>query len=42
MKQLIECVPNISKGCNQNFIKQVVVEIEKVDGIRLIDVERYY
>ena len=39
MKQLIECVPNISEGRNQNIIKQVVDEIEKVDGVKLLDVD---
>ncbi len=39
MKQLIECVPNISEGRNQNIIKQVVDEIEKVEGVKLLDVD---
>lgn len=39
MKQLIECVPNISEGRNQNIIKQVTDEIEKVEGVRLLDVD---
>lgn len=39
MKQLIECVPNISEGRDQNIIKQVVDEIEKVEGVKLLDVD---
>mgnify|MGYP000855190878 FL=1 len=39
MKQLIECVPNISEGRNENIIKQVVDEIEKVEGVKLLDVD---
>lgn len=39
MKQIIECVPNISEGRNQNIINQVVEEIEKVEGVKLLDVD---
>lgn len=39
MKQLIECVPNISEGRNQGIIDQVVAEIEKVEGVKLLDVD---
>ena len=39
MKKLIECVPNISEGRDMNIIKQVTDEIEKVDGVRLLDVD---
>lgn len=39
MKQIIECVPNISEGNNQNIINQVVEEIEKVEGVKLLDVD---
>ena len=31
MKQLIECVPNISEGRDMNIINQVVAEVEKVE-----------
>ena len=31
MKQLIECVPNISEGRDKNIIDQVTAEIEKVE-----------
>lgn len=39
MKQLIECVPNISEGRDMNIIKQVTDEIEKVEGVKLLDVD---
>ncbi|MCH3924414.1 MAG: glutamate formimidoyltransferase [Bacteroidales bacterium] len=39
MKQIIECVPNISEGKNQNIINQVVEEVEKVEGVKLLDVD---
>ena len=39
MKQLIECVPNISEGRDMNVINQVTAEIEKVDGVKLLDVD---
>ena len=39
MKQLIECVPNISEGRDSNLIKQVTDVVETVEGVRLIDVD---
>jgi len=39
MKQLIECVPNFSEGRNMNIIKQITDEIEKVEGVQLLDVD---
>lgn len=39
MKKIIECVPNISEGRDMNIIKQVTDEIEKVEGVRLLDVD---
>ena len=39
MKQIIECVPNISEGKNQNIINQVVEEVEKIEGVKLLDVD---
>ena len=38
-KQLIECVPNFSEGLNLNVIKQITDQIEKVDGVHLLDVD---
>ncbi len=39
MKQLIECVPNFSEGCNMSLIKQITDCIESVEGVRLLDVD---
>jgi len=39
MKQLIECVPNFSEGHDMNIIKQITDEIEKVEGVKLLDVD---
>ena len=39
MKQLIECVPNFSEGCDMQLIKTITDEIEKVEGVRLLDVD---
>jgi len=38
-KQLIECVPNFSEGLNLSVIKQITNEIEKVEGVHLLDVD---
>ncbi|HAO45856.1 MAG TPA: glutamate formimidoyltransferase [Chitinophagaceae bacterium] len=37
--QLIECVPNFSEGNDLNIIKQITDEIEKVEGVRLLNVD---
>jgi len=39
MKKLIECVPNFSEGRDMNIINQITAEIEKVDGVKLVDVD---
>ena len=39
MKQLIECVPNISEGRDTSIIKQITDVVETVEGVRLIDVD---
>jgi len=39
MKRLIECVPNFSEGNDMNIIKQITDEIEKVEGVKLLDVD---
>jgi glutamate formiminotransferase/formiminotetrahydrofolate cyclodeaminase len=39
MKQLIECVPNFSEGRDLLVIKTITNEIEKVSGVRLLDVD---
>jgi glutamate formiminotransferase / formiminotetrahydrofolate cyclodeaminase len=36
---IIECVPNFSEGRDMNIIRQITDEIEKVDGVRLLDVD---
>ncbi|MBK6483973.1 MAG: glutamate formimidoyltransferase [Chitinophagaceae bacterium] len=35
--QLIECVPNFSEGQDLAIIRQITNEIEKVEGVRLLD-----
>jgi glutamate formiminotransferase / formiminotetrahydrofolate cyclodeaminase len=37
--QLIECVPNFSEGNDLNIIKQITNEIEKIEGVRLLNVD---
>lgn len=39
MKQLIECVPNFSEGRDMHVIKMITDEIEKVEGVKLLDVD---
>ena len=39
---LIECVPNFSEGQNPEIIKQITDEIEKIDGVKLLDVDPGY
>ncbi len=38
-KQLIECVPNISEGRDENIINQVTSVVETVEGVYLLDVD---
>ena len=38
-KQIVECVPNISEGRNNEVIIQVTDEIEAVKGVKLLDVD---
>ncbi|MFP4459968.1 MAG: glutamate formimidoyltransferase [Candidatus Zixiibacteriota bacterium] len=38
-KQIIECVPNFSEGRDLEKIKQITDEIEKVSGVKLLDVD---
>ena len=37
--QLIECVPNFSEGNDFNIVKQITDEIERVEGVRLLNVD---
>ena len=39
MKKLIECVPNFSEGRNMDVMKQITDEIEKIEGVKLLDVD---
>lgn len=39
MQQLIECVPNFSEGRDMNIINQITSEIEKIEGVKLVDVD---
>jgi len=39
---LIECVPNFSEGQNPEIIKQITDEIEKIEGVKLLDVDPGY
>ncbi len=39
MKQIIECVPNFSEGRDMTIIKQITDEIEKIEGVKLLDVD---
>jgi glutamate formiminotransferase / formiminotetrahydrofolate cyclodeaminase len=39
MKQVIECVPNFSEGNNLSAIKEITGTIEKVQGVKLLDVD---
>ena len=36
---VIECVPNFSEGHNMQIIKQITDEVEKVEGVSLLDVD---
>ncbi len=42
MRQLIECVPNFSEGRDSAILKQITDEIEKVDGVKLLDADAGY
>ena len=36
---IIECVPNFSEGRNMGIISQITAEIEKIEGVQLLDVD---
>lgn len=38
-KQIIECVPNFSEGCNQAVIDAICESIKSTEGIKLLDVD---
>src|SRR4051794_20282209 len=39
MKKIIECVPNFSEGRDMNAIKQITDAVERVDGVKLLNVD---
>ena len=39
MNQIIECVPNFSEGRDMLLIGKITAEIEKVSGVKLLDVD---
>ena len=39
MKQIIECVPNISEGRDADKIKIISSVVEKIDGVKLLNVD---
>jgi glutamate formiminotransferase/formiminotetrahydrofolate cyclodeaminase len=39
MAKIIECVPNFSEGRDMSVIKQITDEIERVEGVTLLDVD---
>jgi glutamate formiminotransferase/formiminotetrahydrofolate cyclodeaminase len=39
MEKIVECVPNFSEGRDMKIINQITVEIEKVEGVKLLDVD---
>jgi glutamate formiminotransferase/formiminotetrahydrofolate cyclodeaminase len=42
MKKLIECVPNFSEGRDMTVVKHITDEVEKVDGVKLLNVDPGY
>ena len=39
MRKLIECVPNFSEGRNRDVINQIAAEAEKIEGVKLLDID---
>jgi glutamate formiminotransferase len=39
LRKMIECVPNFSEGRDTGKIKQITAEVEKVPGVKLLDVD---
>jgi len=39
IQRLIECVPNFSEGRNMQIIKQITDEIERIEGVKLLNVD---
>lgn len=38
-RQLIECVPNISEGCDQEKINLIAQSVTQIEGIKLLDID---
>ena len=38
-KQLIECVPNISEGRDEQKIKEIAEVVNTVEGVKLLDID---
>ena len=38
-KQIVECVPNFSEGRDLEVIKQITNQIERVEGVKVLDVD---
>ena len=38
-KQLIECVPNISEGCDLKKIKTIADSVKTIEGVKLLDID---
>ncbi len=38
-EKIIECVPNFSEGSDMSVIKQITDQIEKIDNVKLLDVD---
>jgi glutamate formiminotransferase len=38
MRRIVECVPNFSEGGDTSKIEQIIAEVEKVPGVKLLDV----
>ena len=39
MKQLIECVPNISEGRDKDKINNIAKIVEKIEGVKLLNID---
>ncbi|MGB0268623.1 MAG: glutamate formimidoyltransferase, partial [Bacteroidia bacterium] len=39
MSRIVECVPNFSEGNNLQVINEITQEIEKVEGVKLLNVD---
>ena len=38
MRRILECVPNFSEGRDSSKIEQIAAEVDKVRGVKLLDV----